>query len=86
MDDIQIGKILHYYDKIGVAVVEVMNKPLKVGDTIKISGHDKEFTQVVSSLQVEHKQITELKPGETAGMKVDQAVHEGDVIYLATHA
>lgn len=80
--DIQIGKVTHYYDKIGVAVVSVLNQPLKVGDTVKVSGHDKEFTQAVSSLQIEHKQVKEVPVGETAGMKVDQPVKEGDALYL----
>ena len=47
--DIQIGKVTHYYDKISVAVIEVMNQPLKVGDTVKISGHDNEFVQKITS-------------------------------------
>ena len=81
--DIQIGKVTHYYDKIGVAVVAVMNQPLKVGDTVKISGHDNEFTQKIASLQIEHKQAKEIPVGETCGMKVDSAVKPGDVLYLA---
>lgn len=80
--DIQIGKVTHYYDKVGVAVITVLNQPLKVGDTVKISGHDKEFNQKVESLQIEHAQVTEVPKGETCGMKVEQAVKEGDVLYL----
>ena len=82
--DIQIGKITHYYDKIGVAVVVVKNQPIKVGDQIKISGHDQEFTQIVESLQVEHEHVKEVKPGETCGLKVDKQVRQGDVLYLLT--
>lgn len=41
--NVKVGKITHYYDKIGVAVVKV-SKTIKVGDKIKISGHDKEFS------------------------------------------
>lgn len=81
--DIQMGKVTHYYDKIGVAVVEVKNQPLKIGDTVKISGHDKEFTQKIDSLQIEHKQVNEVPVGESCGMKVDQAVKPGDMLYLA---
>lgn len=80
--DIQIGKVTHYYDKIGVAVVTVLNQPLKVGDKIKVSGHDNEFNQTVDSLQVEHDQVKEVAVGETAGMKVDKPVKEGDTLYL----
>lgn len=82
--DIQVGVVTHYYDKIGVAVVEVKNQPLKVGDMVRISGHDKEFKQSVDSLQIEHKQVIEVPAGETAGMKVEQAVKEGDRIFLVT--
>lgn len=80
--DIQIGKVTHYYDKIGVAVIEVTNQPLKVGDTVKVSGHDNEFTQKISSLQVEHDQVSEVGVGESCGMKVDEPVKAGDVLYL----
>ena len=82
--DIQVGTITHYYDKIAVAVVEVKNQPLKVGDRVRISGHDKEFKQSISSLQIEHKQVSEVPAGETAGMKLEQAVKEGDRLFLVT--
>ena len=82
--DIQIAKVTHYYDKIGVAVIEVIKQPLKVGDVIKISGHDNEFNQTVSSLQVEHKQVKEITAGELGALKTDKPVKEGDVIYLVT--
>lgn len=75
------GKITHYYDKIGVAVVDVA-KPLSVGDEIKIVGHGNEYTQTVSSMQIEHEQITKAKKGMTIGLKVDQPAKEGDQIFL----
>ena len=81
--DKPIGKITHYYDKIGVAVVD-SKKPLKVGDMIKISGHDNEFTQTVGSLQVEHDQVTKIAAGKSGALKTDKPVKEGDVIYLVT--
>lgn len=80
----KIAKVIHYYDKIGVAVVEVLKQPLKVGDSIKISGHDNEFNQTVSSLQIEHKQVKEIAKGESGALKTDKPVKEGDVIYLMT--
>ena len=79
--DKRIGKVTHYYDKIGVAVVE-MKKPLKVGDTIKISGQDNECTQTITSLQVEHVQVQKIAAGKEGALKTEKAVKEGDVIYL----
>ncbi len=82
--DVLIGKVTHYYDKIGVAVVEIVNQPLKVGDLIKVSGHDKEFVQTVTSLQVEHNQVPEVAVGESAGLLVEKPVKDGDVLYLTS--
>ncbi len=80
MTDTKVGVIVHYYDKIGVAVVKV-SAPIKVGDRIKISGHDKEFEQEVASMQVEHQNINQAKKGDDVGMKVDQPVKDGDEVY-----
>lgn len=81
MSDKKVGKVTHYYDKIGVAVIDVAS-PFKAGDVIKISGHDKEFTQTVSSMQIEHEQIKEAKKGQTVGLKTDQPVRENDEVFL----
>ena len=77
----KIGKITHYYDKIGVAVVELLNT-IKKGDKLKISGHDNEFSQNCESMQMEHLEVSTAKKGDTIGMKVNQAVKEGDFVYL----
>ncbi len=78
--DKKIGKITHYYSKIGVAVVKVEGT-IKKGDKIKISGHDREFTQEISSMQVDYKEIDQAKKGSLIGLKVDQPVKENDIVY-----
>ena len=77
----KIGKITHYFTKIGVGVVELEGK-LKVGETIVIVGHGHEFEQNVDSMQVEHEQVSAAKKGDAVGMKVDGLVKEGDQVYL----
>ena len=76
----EIGKVTHFFGKISVAVIELSDE-LRVGDVIKIVGRGKEFTQTVSSMQIEHKNIEVAKAGQTIGLKVDQPVKEGDVVY-----
>lgn len=78
--DQKIGKVTHYYNKIGVAVVE-LKKALTVGDKIKISGHDKEFTQDVISMQMEHQEVKKAKAKDDIGLKVDQPVRENDEVF-----
>jgi putative protease len=80
MADIKVGEITHYYDKIGVAVVEVL-APIKVGDRIKITGHGQEFEMEITSMQIEHESIKGAKKGDAVGMKVDQLVKQGDEVY-----
>lgn len=80
MADTKIGTITHFYDKIGVAVINVL-APIKVGEKIKISGHDKEFEQEIASMQVEHQNIQSAKKGDDVGIKMDQPVKDGDEVY-----
>lgn len=77
-----LGKVTHYYDKIMVAVVELAKgASLATGDTIHVKGKSTDFSQEVTSLQIEHKEVEKVKAGESFGMKVDQPVGEGDAVY-----
>ncbi|MFP3279206.1 MAG: translation elongation factor-like protein [Candidatus Micrarchaeota archaeon] len=75
-----VGTVTHYYDKIGVAIVELSDK-LKVGDMIAIEGKTTNFTQKVESIQIEHINVEEAGSGDSIGLKVDQKVREGDKVY-----
>lgn len=81
MAEKKIGKVIHYFDKIGVAVIKLAS-PLKVADKIKIKTKDSEFEQAVESMQVEHESIDAAKKGNDVGMKVDQPVKEGNEVFL----
>lgn len=71
-----IGKIAHYYDKIKVAAI-TLKDTLSQGDTIRIEGGGKSFTQEIDSMQIEHEQVQKAKKGEDVGFKVKQKVREG---------
>ena len=75
-----IGKITHYFGKVSVGMIELSDL-LKVGDTIHIKGHTSDFTQQVSSMQIEHAQVTEGKTGDLMGIKVDQKVYKNDEVF-----
>jgi len=76
--NIKVGKVTHYYSKIGVAVVDLLSA-LSVGDTVTFSGSN-EFSQEVSSIQSEHESIRSAKKGDTIGLKVDKLVKPGDLL------
>lgn len=81
MEEKLIGEVTHYYGKIGVAIVELKNT-LKVGDKIHLKGNATDFQQEVSSMQIEHQNISQAKKGDVIGLKVEKKVREGDEVYL----
>jgi translation elongation factor EF-1alpha len=78
--EIRIGEVTHYYNHIGVAVLEVTGE-LHVGDTIHIQGSTTEFTQPVASLEIEHQKVEVVGPGMEVALKVNQRVRQGDSIF-----
>lgn len=75
-----VGKVTHYYNKIGVAVVELEDE-LRLGDEISIEGKTTNFRQKVESMQIEHKPVEIAKAGDSIGLKVIEKVREGDRVY-----
>ena len=75
-----IGKVTHYFGKIGVAVIE-LSSALKVGDSIQIVGGEVDFTQPVKSMQVEHESVKTAKSGDSVGLKVKEKVRDGYKVY-----
>lgn len=75
-----VGKITHYYGKLGVAVVELEDE-LSVGDEISIEGASTNIRQKVESMQIEHKNIEKAKAGDSIGLKVIDKVRENDQVY-----
>lgn len=80
MPEVEIGKIIHVFGKIGVGVLK-LKKKVKGGDKIKVKGGSREFEQVLSSIQVNHASVEEAGPKDDIGVKFDQEVKEGDVVY-----
>jgi len=76
----EIGKITHYYDKAGVAILELTDK-LSVGEAVKIKKGDTEFEQKVESMQVEHENVDSAKKGDVVGLKVSEPAKEGALVY-----
>ena len=75
-----IGKIVHFFPKPSVAVLE-LEGILNVGDMISIEMASGSFEQKVESMQIEHENIQEAKPGQSIGLKVLQVVKAGSKVY-----
>lgn len=76
-----IGQIVHYFDKIAVAVIK-LSAGLKRGDSIRIvGGKNTDFTQEVASMQVDHKEIKTAKKGNEVGLQIKEKAREGYKVY-----
>ena len=83
MSEELIGTIGHYFAKPEVGIVK-LTAGLKVGDTLRLSGHGAEFQQTVTSMQLDHAPVETASPGTEVAIKVEQRVREGTHVYRIT--
>jgi len=76
----EIGKISHYFAKIGVAAVVLKDK-LSVGEKIRIKGNETDFEQTVDSMEIENKKVDHAVPGDVVGIRVAEKVRKKDLVY-----
>lgn len=74
-----LGKVVHYYDRIGVAIID-LESPMRIGDKIVLKRGDMELVQEVASMQIDHNNVATAKKGDTIGIKVKMPVSEGTVV------
>jgi len=80
MDDQEIGKVAHYFDKAMVALVK-LSGDLAVGDMVKIVKGADEFEMKVESMQVNHEAIAAGKAGDEVAVKVTGPTKEGAIVF-----
>lgn len=76
-----IGRVTHYYSKIGVAIIELKDT-LTAGDSISIEGPSTNLQETADSMQVEHESVKVANRGNSVGLKVSDKVRPGDNVYL----
>jgi len=80
VEEKEIGKVEDYFAHIGVIAVKLTDD-LAVGDRIHIKGHTTDFSQEVTSMQIEHQNVTKARAGDDVGIKVNEKVRHGDKVY-----
>ena len=75
----QLGKVIHWYDKISVAVVK-LDAPLSKGDKVVVKHGEEEFEDTITSMQIDHTDVERAKKGDTAAVKLSKKAKEGSLI------
>ncbi len=83
MKEKAVGKVSDFFAHVVVAGVD-MTGTLEVGDKIHIKGHTTDIEMDLTSMQIENKNVTKAKKGQSVGIKVPERVRPGDVIYKVT--
>ena len=81
MPEEQVGVIVKFFSKPSVAALEVTSGSIKKGDMLHYKGHTTDFTEEVSSMEIDNQPVQEAKAGDLVGLKVSQRVRPNDKVY-----
>lgn len=81
MNEIEIGAVRHFFDKIGVVVIELTTGDLAIGETIHIKGHTTDVTFKVETLQIEKDKLDKAVKGQSVGTKIPGKAREHDKVF-----
>ena len=82
MTNKQIGTVSNYFDHVKVAAIK-LTAPLKVGDTVQITGGEVDFEQPIKSMQIQREKVDKAKKGDEIGIKVKKKVRKGYKVFKA---
>lgn len=77
---IEVGKVEHYYSKLGVVAIKLTGT-LKVGDLIEIGSEDEAVRQRIASMQINRMDVDEASAGQSIGIKVKYPIVAGKSVY-----
>ena len=81
MPEEEVGVIVKYFAKPGVAALEMKSGSIRTGDLLRFKGHTTDFTEEVSSMEIDNKPIDEASAGDLVGSKIRERVREKDRVY-----
>ncbi len=76
-----VGKVAHYFDKIGVATINLVSE-LKVGDKIVVIGKTTGIiNSVIESMEIKRKKVAKAEKGNEIGIRLPK-VRKNDEVYV----
>ena len=80
MPETEVGLVVKYFAKPGVAAVKVTRGSIKQGDLLRYKGYTTDFTEQVTTMEINRQPIEEAKVGDMVGLKVKDRVRENDKV------
>lgn len=79
-----VGTVSHYFKGPSVAIVRVTDGELAVGDRIRFHGHTTDFTEQLTSMEVNHQKVERARAGEEVAIQVTDRTREHDQVFRVT--
>lgn len=84
MPEQEIGVVTHYFDRPKVAIVKVTAGTVAVGDELRFHGHTTEFTEPVTSMELDHKKVESAGVGDEIAIQVVGRARQHDKVLKVT--
>ncbi len=81
MAEEEVGVVIKFFTKPGVAALKITKGSIKKGDILKYKGHTTDFNEEIKSMEIDNQPVDEARVGDTTGIKVEERVREKDVAY-----
>lgn len=75
-----LGYVEDFFGHVGVIAL-TLEKPLAVGDTIRVKGHTTDIIQKVESIQIEHASVGTAGRKDAIGIRIVDKARKGDAVY-----
>lgn len=74
----EVGEVVAFFAVPSAAIVKISQGSLKIGDAIWIHGHTTDLKETITSMEIDHKPITQAEKGQEIGIKVSAKVRRND--------
>lgn len=79
-----VGTVVHYFKGPSVAVVRLTEGEVVLGDRLRFHGHTTEFTEQITSMEVNHQKVDRAKAGDEIAIQVTDRTREHDQVFKVT--
>ena len=80
MAEQKVGEVVKFFSKLGVAAVKITDGEVRIGDTLKFTGHTTDLAMPLDSMEVNNQKVLRA----VAGIKVTDRVRPGDQVFKVT--
>ncbi len=84
MGELKVGEVVKFFSKPSVAAVKITEGEVRIGDTLRFTGHTTDLTMPLDSMEVNNQKVSKAAAGDYIGIQVMDRVRPGDEVFKVT--